>query len=430
MNGIFKIDKDFINEVFERTKATIEEGKQFEKGKKESGLPSNEVFIEKLSDHLSNDLIEDLIEICFIASLGKEEGSLYNFSVSLNPSEDREETVFRFENPVEFNSATLTKLTPAINPNYFSIDVWLNDENRLVILGFSEKRKPNFSFSTSSAGKIIVDCSIGIKNIFKVYVSMAQTGFISSLKSHPNPVADWLERILSESQKMNFFERNSDLGDLLIHMFSHGNGGTILLVPKENNDWKNSIQHPVLYGGVNSFLDKRIYEKYTTMEKYAEERIDDIKQLVESSKGNLFEIIKSIQKNSPSDKSFSNKLSLNNQNAKNAFLDIGSLTKIDGATIITQDFEVLAFGARIQPVNADEKPERVKMITPFEDCAPNEVELSKIGGTRHQSAAQFIFDQKDSISVVASHDGRLSVLWWNEKHKAVIMMKHYEAMIG
>ncbi|MBX7174482.1 MAG: hypothetical protein K1X72_26145 [Pyrinomonadaceae bacterium] len=429
MNGIFKIDKNFVNQIFERTKATIEDGLKFEKGKREAGFPSNEIFVKKLSERLSSDLIENLIETCFIASLEKEEGRLYNFSVSLNPSEEKEETIFRFENPIEFNSATLTKLAPAINPNYFSIDVWLNDENDLVILGFSEKKNnPKFTFATSSSGKIIVDCLIGLGNVFKVYVSMAKTGFIS-LKSHANPVADWLTKVLTKIEKLNFFERNSDLGDLLIHMFSHGNGGTILLIPKETNDWKNSIQQPVLYGGVDSFLDKRVFEKYQLIEKYTEEHFERIKQLVKSSGDNLFEILKSLKANAKADEPFENDLSLKIQNAKIAYSDIGGFTKIDGATVLTQNFEILAFGARIQPTNAEEKPEIIEVITPFENCEYNEIVISKIGGTRHQSAAQFVFDQKTSIAVVASHDGRLSALWWSEEKQRVIMMKHYEAMI-
>lgn len=252
---------------------------------------------------------------------------------------------------------------------------------------------------------------------------MSETGFIS-LDSHPNPVADWLEEISRKNEDLAFFQRNSDLGDILLNMFSHGNGGTILLVPKEIAKWKESIEQPVLYESLTSYQDKRICEKYSAIENYLEERM---KPLTEKT---LEEKIKGLLTTHKSDEALNSKLSLNERHAKDAFSDIGNLTKVDGATVLSQDFKILAFGARIKSMNADQKPENIAVITPFEDCEASQISLSKIGGTRHQSAAQFVFDQKDCISVVASHDGRLSVLWWNEEYKTVIMMKHYEAMIG
>lgn len=252
---------------------------------------------------------------------------------------------------------------------------------------------------------------------------MSETGFVS-LKSYSNPVADWLQKVSNEKENLVFFSRNSDLGDILLNMFSHGNGGTILLVPKETDNWSESIQQPVLYKCLTSYQDKRISEKYSIIENYLEKRMKPL------AGKTLKDKIRGLLTSNKSDEALNSKFSLNERHAKEALLDIGNLTKIDGATILAQDFEVLAFGARIKPIDSNQKPENIVVITPFEDCKAMQVSLSKIGGTRHQSATQFAFDQKDSISVVASHDGRLSVFWWDEENKAVIMMKHYEAMIG
>jgi len=35
------------------------------------------------------------------------------------------------------------------------------------------------------------------------------------------------------------------------------------------------------------------------------------------------------------------------------------------------------------------------------------------GGTRHMSAAQFVQDQKESIALVASQDGRFTIFAWS-----------------
>ena len=39
--------------------------------------------------------------------------------------------------------------------------------------------------------------------------------------------------------------------------------------------------------------------------------------------------------------------------------------------------------------------------------------LAALGGTRHLSAAQFVHDQRDALAMVASQDGRFTVLAWS-----------------
>jgi len=35
------------------------------------------------------------------------------------------------------------------------------------------------------------------------------------------------------------------------------------------------------------------------------------------------------------------------------------------------------------------------------------------GGTRHLSAAQFVYDQRDTLALVASQDGRFTIFSWS-----------------
>jgi hypothetical protein len=39
---------------------------------------------------------------------------------------------------------------------------------------------------------------------------------------------------------------------------------------------------------------------------------------------------------------------------------------------------------------------------------------TQLGGTRHQSAAQFVHDQHDALALVASQDGRFTIFAWSE----------------
>jgi len=86
---------------------------------------------------------------------------------------------------------------------------------------------------------------------------------------------------------------------------------------------------------------------------------------------------------------------------------------VDGATVITGSYELLAFGAKI--VRRLKSPQVVRVIVtePIEDSVAAVSEPSELGGTRHLSAAQFVHDQRDAIALVASQDGRFTVFAWS-----------------
>jgi hypothetical protein len=44
---------------------------------------------------------------------------------------------------------------------------------------------------------------------------------------------------------------------------------------------------------------------------------------------------------------------------------------------------------------------------------PETVHPTRLGGTRHLSAAQFVHDQRDAMALVASQDGRFTVFAWS-----------------
>ena len=50
---------------------------------------------------------------------------------------------------------------------------------------------------------------------------------------------------------------------------------------------------------------------------------------------------------------------------------------------------------------------------PIEGGTPDIVHPTRIGGTRHLSAAQFVHDQRDAVALVASQDGRFTIFAWS-----------------
>jgi hypothetical protein len=73
----------------------------------------------------------------------------------------------------------------------------------------------------------------------------------------------------------------------------------------------------------------------------------------------------------------------------------------------------LAFGAKIIRRAGWDQVGRVIVTEPIEGTAPVIAGPEQLGGTRHLSAAQFAHDQRDAIALVASQDGRFTVLGWS-----------------
>ena len=98
---------------------------------------------------------------------------------------------------------------------------------------------------------------------------------------------------------------------------------------------------------------------------------------------------------------------------------IAGLTAVDGATLLTDRHDLLAFGAKITRREGFPVIERVAVTEPIEGTDAMTVHPTRLGGTRHLSAAQFVQDQKGSLALVASQDGRFTVFAWSPCEKMV-----------
>ncbi|MDQ2938119.1 MAG: hypothetical protein M3R67_11505, partial [Acidobacteriota bacterium] len=92
---------------------------------------------------------------------------------------------------------------------------------------------------------------------------------------------------------------------------------------------------------------------------------------------------------------------------------VAGLTAVDGATVMTDQYEVLAFGAKIRRPEGSPPVEQIVATEPIVGDRPIVVHPVQNGGTRHLSAAQFVHDQRDSKALVASQDGRFTVFAWS-----------------
>jgi hypothetical protein len=98
---------------------------------------------------------------------------------------------------------------------------------------------------------------------------------------------------------------------------------------------------------------------------------------------------------------------------------VAGLTAVDGATLITDTFDLLAFGVKIARPDGRPRVEQVVVTEPVEGDSALVLTPAQLGGTRHLSAAQFAQDQQDGVALVASQDGHFSIFVWSPREAMV-----------
>jgi hypothetical protein len=104
---------------------------------------------------------------------------------------------------------------------------------------------------------------------------------------------------------------------------------------------------------------------------------------------------------------------------------IGKLTSVDGALWLDAALRVLQFGCKL---TAKDPRLEVAVFQPY--VAPEAcTKLEDLGGTRHQSAAQFVAQDPTQLSVVfvVSHDGPITL--FRRGDQGVFALKHIEAIL-
>jgi len=176
------------------------------------------------------------------------------------------------------------------------------------------------------------------------------------------------------------FDATGTLLQLAISMRSHGRGGTLLVVPRGDIAWRESILQSGPYA-----VSPTPSELAALMsgEPEARERPEW------------------------------------RQAQRRAVDALAGLTAVDGAAIIDRGYDLLAFGAKLGRREGWAPVRSVRVKEAVSGGVPVEAEPSELGGTRHLSAAQFVHDQREAVGLVASQDGRFTVFAWSERDRLV-----------
>lgn len=321
-------------------------------------------------------IIETLIDVTFWASLRREEGNSPKISLALLPPVQAGKPLL-FENRLQLTPRILTKLAPGVERPGIHLGVWY-DETGLYIWGTTHQI-PNYCFvlDVSEPGLLVIKHRriYGFGKFTNIAVLTGdQIKVINEDNASLPDCPALLMSLLSILPSSNEDDSVNVLIQLAVSMRAHGHGGLLLVVPSESNAWKNSILHPVQYSIVPAFsgLTELISEEADEMDKNA--WLSALNREVDSLAG---------------------------------------LTAVDGATIINTKHEVLAFGAKIIRPEGKAQVEQILFSEPVTGGEAILISPSTSGGTRHISAAQFVHDQRDSIALVASQDGRFTVFAWS-----------------
>jgi hypothetical protein len=331
---------------------------------------------QKLARHPDAQVVEAIIDAAFWASLRREEGFSPKISLALLPPEDAEQPL-RFERHLPLTPATLSRLAPAVERPGIHLGIW-REENELCIWG-TTRTIPKFCFvlEVIEPGLLVVKYRRGQDTGKFVNVVVLKADQIKVLDERGTNLPDCLP-LLTALLGFGSSDSQGDSVNVLVQlaasMRTHGRGGSLLVVPQDSQAWRESIVQPVSYSVVPPFSELAELMRQNTVERG--ERL-----------------------------------------WQEAFIDaveaMAGLTAVDGATVISDQYELLAFGAKIMRRDGGAQVEQVIVTEPIVDGAPLVVHPIQLGGTRHLSAAQFVQDQRESVSLVASQDGRFTVFAWS-----------------
>jgi hypothetical protein len=330
----------------------------------------------RLASPPDTDAIEAMIEAAFWASLRHEEGYVPRISLAfLEPGETTRPLLF--ERPLALAAAALARVAPAVERPGVHLGV-RRDGGELWVWGTTRRVPPLcFVLEVAAPGLLVVKHRRDGESGKFVNVAVLEGDQIKIVDEDASSLPDCpelLASLLGFDSPASWTASVNVLVQLAVSMRAHGRGGLLLVVPAASDRWRDSIVHPMLYAVAPAFT----------------ELSDLMREPVEERGGRRW------------------------QDALARAVDaIAGLTAVDGATVMSDRYELLAFGAKIGRSHGSARVEQVTVTEPIEGGAPASVHPSELGGTRHLSAAQFVHDQHDAIALVASQDGRFTVFAWS-----------------
>lgn len=318
------------------------------------------------------DTIERLVNATFWASLRREESYFPKLSMAyLSPEHATDAMVF--DRPLLLSASALAKVAPVVERSGIHLGVW-HGPTGLEVWG-ATLDIPTYCFVLElvEPGLLVVKHhrgELGGKYVNVAVLEGDQVKIIDQAASNLPDCPALLTTLLGFGAPGSQETSLNVLVQLAVSMRAHRRGGAMLIVPTGGSAWRESMVAPMAYAVAPAYrrlsalvLDPELDRRPHVWETALREAVDAV----------------------------------------------AGLTAVDGATVISDTYEVIAFGAKIVRRRGAPPVERVIITEPIEGDRAVDATPAHTGGTRHMSAAQFVHDQQDAVALVASQDGRFTV---------------------
>jgi len=313
-----------------------------------------------------------LIDAAFWTSLRREEGHIPRVSLAF-VAPGQVDDALTFATSLSPVAKDLTKVAAAVEGVGLHLGVW-PERDELRVWGIT-RNLPSFCLvlEVILPGLLVVKQSPSEESGKFINIAVLQGDEIKIIDPRAviNPgYSTLLTSLLRLESQVAAGSAVNVLLELAVSMRRHGRGGMLLVVPSGSDAWNESILQPITYSVAPAF-------------------------------SGLADVIRKEPREKPN-RRWEAALG-------RAIDEIAGLTAVDGATLISADYELLAFGAKIVRRKGSPIVAEVIVTEPIDGWSPVVIEPAQFGGTRHLAGAQFVYDQRDAIALVASQDGRFTV---------------------
>jgi hypothetical protein len=323
------------------------------------------------------ETIEAVINATFWASLRREEGYIPRVSLALLPPAETPHPLC-FERPLPLSPAALTRIAPAVERAGVHLGAWRNGHD-LAVWG-TTRSIPAWCLvlEVAAPGLMVIKHHRGDDSGKYTNVAVLEGDLIKIVDERASSLPDCpplLQSLLGFDSPIAWVDSVNVLVQLAVSMRAHGHGGSLLVVPAGPGVWMESIVRPIPYAATPPYDELAALSREVPEDVALKIRWED--------------------------------------NLRRAVDAVAGLTAVDGATVISTEYEVLGFGAKIARRKAAPQIEQVMVTEPIIGFKPALVHPEELGGTRHLTAAQFVQDQRDAVALVASQDGRFTIFAWS-----------------
>jgi hypothetical protein len=359
---------------------------------------------------LTEDQIAELIETAFWASLRPNEGRATRFCVVAAGRETFLDAL-AFATPVPYHEGQIVRLAPAV------------PHGGCILVSVSGGGLNIWGFGRSRAGTWVDSVTIEVSEPGTVRVGVGPFQTFAVLDGRSNSILEgthiglphYLGAVLRKGLPGNdVLEAQAVWRECLVlailarMIVAEGHGGILLIVPDEKGAWAGDL-NPFAYPFARP--DTTIRDGIRRELRDSQAQGEMIEQLWQSD---LPDDLKHRVAGAVAQGAWYN---------EQAVRAIASLSGVDGAIVMTRDLRVLGFGAKLA---ASSPTAQVSLLRPEPGSEPEPCPLRDVGGTRHQSAAQFVGGHRDVVAVVISEDRHTSVMHWDDRSGSVVVVRNAE----